>query len=141
MLEEHLQNNDYTAIKNPFVNTLKRLDLKPTKKKLNPRNDILKQIYAFYDTEQEVVLTKRANWKRYIETLKKQKVKDSIEQQRAFKKSKLFINKISPSSMAFFLSHIPTQDLFYILSVSKDKSFRNESVGAYIMGLQVKKYE
>lgn len=58
-----LQNNDYTGIKNPFVNTLKGYDLKPTKKKLNPRNDILKQIYSFYDTEQEVVLTKRANWK------------------------------------------------------------------------------
>lgn len=130
--------NDYTGIKNPFVNTLKEVDLQPTKKKLNPRNDILKQIYAFYDTEQEVVLTKRANWKRYIETLKKQKVKDSQEQQRAFKKSKLFIRKMSPSSMAFFLSHIPTKDLWYILSVVKDKSFRNESVGAYIKSLIIK---
>ena len=32
-------------------------------------------------------------------------------------------------------SHIPTNDLYYILSVVKDKSFRNESVGAYIMSL------
>lgn len=123
---------------NPFVKVSNSYDFKPTKKKLNPRNDILKQIYAFYDTEQEVVLTKRANWKRYIETLKKQKVKDSQEQQRAFKKSKLFIRKMSPSSMAFFLSHIPTQDLWYILSVAKDKSFRNESVGAYIKSLIIK---
>ena len=58
-----LQNNDYTTIKNPFVNTLKGLDFKPTKKKLNPRTDLLKQIYSFYDTQQEIVLTKRANWK------------------------------------------------------------------------------
>ena len=123
---------------NPFVKVSNSYDFKPTKKKLNPRNDILKQIYAFYDTEQEVVLTKRANWKRYIETLKKQKVKDSQEQQRAFKKSKLFIRKMSPSSMAFFLSHIPTQDLWYIKSIAYDKFNRKESVGAYIKGLQMK---
>ena len=48
---------------NPFVKVSNSYDFKPIKKKLNPRNDILKQIYAFYDTEQEVVLTKRANWK------------------------------------------------------------------------------
>lgn len=131
--------NGYTTISQAFVNISKSYDFKPTKKKLNPRTDLLKQIYSFYDTEQEVVLTKRANWKRYIENLKLRKVKDSIEQQRAFKKSKLFIRKMSPSSIAFFLSHIPTQDLWYILSIAKDKSFRNESVGAYIMGLQVKK--
>ncbi len=134
-----LQDKGFKTISEAFVNRLQETSFQPTKKKLNPRNDILKQIYSFYDTEQEIVLTKRANWKRYIETLKKQKVKDSQEQQRAFKKSKLFIRKMSPSSMAFFLSHIPTQDLWYILSIAKDKSFRNESVGAYIMGLQVKK--
>lgn len=138
MLEEHLQNNDYTTISKAFVNTLKGLDLKPIKKKLNSRNDILKQIYSFYDTEQEVILTKKANWVRYVANLKLRKVKDSIEQQRAFKKSKLFIRKMSPSSMAFFLSHIPTQDLFYIKSVAYDKFNRKESVGAYIKGLQIK---
>lgn len=138
MLEKHLQYNDDFPPTNPFVKVSNSYDFKPTKKKLNPRNDILKQIYAFYDTEQEVILTKKANWVRYVANLKLRKVKDSIEQQRAFKKSKLFIRKMSPSSMAFFLSHIPTKDLWYILSVAKDKSFRNESVGAYIMGLQVK---
>lgn len=131
--------NGYTAISSLFVNRFNDVLSKPTKKKLNPRNDILKQIYAFYDTEQEVVLTKKANWRRYIQELKNHAWRDSKEHQQHFKKSKLFINKISPSSMAFFLSHIPTQDLWYILSVAKDKSFRNESVGAYIMGLQVKK--
>lgn len=138
MPEKHNNHIDDLSPENPFVKFLNVPFSKPTKVRLNPRNDILKQIYAFYDTQQEVVLTKRANWKRYIENLKLRKVKDSIEQQRAFKKSKLFIRKMSPSSMAFFLSHIPTQDLWYVLSVSKDKSFRNESVGAYIMGLQVK---
>lgn len=114
-------------------------DFKVEKKKGSERNDLMKQIYAFYDTEQEVVLTKRANWRKYIAHLKENKLKDSKEEQLKFKKSKLFIRKFSDKSMAsFWLSHVKTPDLFYVLSVSKDKSFRNESVGAYIKGMQMK---
>ena len=99
------------------------------------RNDILRQIYSFYDSDREVFLTKNKNWKRYIEFLKENKLKDTKENQDRFKKSKKFIKKMSPSTVAYFVSHIPTNDLYYILSVVKDKSFRNESVGAYIMSL------
>jgi Mg/Co/Ni transporter MgtE len=99
------------------------------------RNDILRQIYSFYDSDREVFLTKKKNWKRYIEFLKENKIKDSKENQERFKKSKKFIKKMSSSTVAYFVSHIPTNDLYYILSVVKDKSFRNESVGAYIMSL------
>ena len=99
------------------------------------RNDILRQIYSFYDSDREVFLTKKKNWKRYIEFLKENKLKDTKENQDRFKKSKKFIKKMSPSTVAYFVSHIPTNDLYYVLSVVKDKSFRNESVGAYIMSL------
>jgi len=99
------------------------------------RNDILRQIYSFYDSDREVFLTKKKNWKRYIEFLKENKIKDSKENQERFKKSKKFIKKMSSSTVAYFVSHIPTNDLYYILSDVKDKSFRNESVGAYIMSL------
>ena len=99
------------------------------------RNDILRQIYSFYDSDREVFLTKKKNWKRYIEFLKENKIKDSKENQDRFKKSKKFIKKMSSSTVAYFVSHIPTNDLYYVLSVVKDKSFRNESVGAYIMSL------
>lgn len=99
------------------------------------RNDILRQIYSFYDSDREVFLTKKKNWKRYIEFLKENKLKDTKENQERFKKSKKFIKKMSSSTVAYFVSHIPTNDLYYILSVVKDKSFRNESVGAYIMSL------
>ena len=99
------------------------------------RNDILRQIYSFYDSDREVFLTKKKNWKRYIEFLKVNKLKDTKENQDRFKKSKKFIKKMSPSTVAYFVSHIPTNDLYYVLSVVKDKSFRNESVGAYIMSL------
>ena len=99
------------------------------------RNDILRQIYSFYDSDREVFLTKKKNWKRYIEFLKENILKDTKENQDRFKKSKKFIKKMSSSTVAYFVSHIPTNDLYYILSVVKDKSFRNESVGAYIMSL------
>lgn len=99
------------------------------------RNDILRQIYSFYDSDREVFLTKKKNWKRYIEFLRENKIKDSKENQDRFKKSKKFIKKMSSSTVAYFVSHIPTNDLYYVLSVVKDKSFRNESVGAYIMSL------
>lgn len=99
------------------------------------RNDILRQIYSFYDSDREVFLTKKKNWKRYIEFLKENKIKDGKESQERFKKSKKFIKKMLPSTVAYFVSHIPTNDLYYVLSVVKDKSFRNESVGAYIMSL------
>ena len=99
------------------------------------RNDILRQIYSFYDSDREVFLTKKKNWKRYIEFLRENKIKDSKENQERFKRSKNFIKKMSPSTVAYFVSHIPTNDLYYVLSVVKDKSFRNESVGAYIMSL------
>lgn len=99
------------------------------------RNDILRQIYSFYDSDREVFLTKKKNWKRYIEFLKENKIKDGKESQERFKKSKKFIKKMLPSTVAYFVSHITTNDLYYVLSVVKDKSFRNESVGAYIMSL------
>ena len=99
------------------------------------RNDILRQIYSFYDSDREVFLTKKKNWKRYIEFLKENKLKDTKENQERFKRSKKFIKKMSSSTVAYFVSHIPTNDLYYVLSVVKDKSFRNESVGAYIMSL------
>lgn len=104
-------------------------------KKGSERNDILRQIYSFYDTEQEVLLTKKSNWKRYITFLKEIKQPDSKENQSKFKRSKKFIRKSSSATIAYFLSHIPQNDLYYVLSVAKDKSFRKESVGLYIVGL------
>lgn len=102
------------------------------------RNDILRQIYSFYDTQKEDITRRKANWKRYIEFLKENRLSDNTENQTKFKKSKKFIKKITPGTLAYFLSHIPTKDLYYILSVAKDKSFRNESVGSYVMSLTVK---
>lgn len=112
---------------------------KPVKKGTE-RNDLFKQIYSFYNTGQEYTHRKKANWKRYVAYLKQNKIKDCKEEQVKFKKNKLFLKPMSERSMAcFWLAHIPTKDLYYILSVTKDRSFRNEPVGAYLMSLAVDK--
>jgi hypothetical protein len=54
----------------------------------------------------------------------------------AFTKDKRYIKKVPVSRFWFFLSHVPTRDLYYVLSVSKDKANRGESVGAFICSLR-----
>lgn len=106
------------------------------KKKGSQRNDLMRQIYAFYDTAQEDRLRKIANWRRYVTHLKVNKIKDSNEEKKKFPKNKTFIKKFTPRTMAaYYLSHVKTADLWFVLSVAKDKGFRNESVGSYICGL------
>jgi hypothetical protein len=111
----------------------------PQKKKGSERTDILKQIYSFYDTVQESELRRKENWKRYVKYLKDGKIRHTPEEVKKFKKNKLFLKPISPASMAFFVSHIPTKDLYYVLSVAKDKSFRGENIGAFIVSFQISK--
>lgn len=110
------------------------------KVKGSERTDLFRQIYSFYDTTQEENHRKRANWKRYIQYLKENKLRNSKETMQKFKKSKSFLRKITAQSMAiFWLNHVLTPDLYYVLSVVKDKSFRNESVGGYICSLYTDK--
>lgn len=116
-------------------------DFQPDKvKPKSLRNDLFKQIYSFYYTEQEKMLKKKANWKRYVQYLKDYKLPNTFDNQKKFKKSKFFIRKMTDKQMAcFFLAHVKTDDLWFVLSVAKDKAFRKESVGAYIMSLSTDK--
>ena len=101
----------------------------------SPRTQVVKEIYQLYDTISEKKLRRSANIERYRLWLRQFHMKHSKESYVSFSKTKMFIKPITPASMAFFLSHIKSQDLYYILSVAKDKSNRNESIGAYIQGL------
>ena len=102
------------------------------------RNDLMNQIYSFYLTDQERVHNKKYRWKLYVQWLKENKYPSSNTKMLEFKKTKTYKNTkgFTPKTMAcFFLSHVTTKDLFYVLSVAKDKFMRNESVGAYIKSL------
>ena len=110
------------------------------KVKGSERTDLFRQIYSFYDTVQEDNIRRKTNWKRYVAYLKENKLEHSKETLAKFKKSKSFLKKITDKSVAtFWLSHVETSDLWYVLSVCKDKSFRNESVGGYICSLYTDK--
>lgn len=102
------------------------------------RNDLMNQIYSFYLTDQERVHNKKYRLKLYKVWLKENNYKHTLERALEFKKTKIFKNTkgFTPKTMAcFFLSHIPTKDLFYVLSMVKDKYIRNKSVGVYIKSL------
>lgn len=106
------------------------------KKKGGERNYIMQELYALYDSDKETLLRKKENWKRYVAWLRGQRVCDTKEKQEAFRKSKLFLKKASPKTLAFMVSHIKTKDLYYVLSVCRDRSNRNQSIGKYIWGLR-----
>lgn len=96
------------------------------------RNSILKEIYDFYYNDR--FNRKIENWKRYIIWLKNNKIPNNESSQKAFRKSKLFIKILSPKVIAIKLSHIPTNDLYYLKAICKEKRDLKESIGAYILG-------
>lgn len=99
----------------------------------NERRYILKQLDAIHHSEHERILRKKANWSRYIAYLKTVKQKDSEENRAIFKKGKTFLKEYK--SLWYFLSHVPTKDLYAALSVAKDKMNRGENASAYLIGL------
>lgn len=99
----------------------------------NERRYILKQLDAIHHSEHERILRKKANWSRYIAYLKTVKQKDSKENQAIFKKGKTFLKEYK--SLWYFLSHVPTKDLYAALSVAKDKINRGENASAYLLSL------
>jgi len=110
---------------------LQNRTLKPQDK--NERRFILKQLDDIHHSEHERILRKKENWKRYIIYLKTIKQKDSKENQAIFKRGKTFLKEYK--SLWYFLSHVPTKDLYAALSVAKDKMNRGESATSYIISL------
>lgn len=99
------------------------------------RADVLSQIYPIYRES-----TKIENWKRYIKWLKENRFKNSTDKIAEFKKTPTHLKTRTTKSFAIMLAHIPTKDLYYILSVAKDKSNRKENFSGWLMGeIRVKK--
>jgi len=98
------------------------------------RVDVLSQIYPIYRES-----TKVENWKRYIKWLKENRFKNSTDKIAEFKKTPIHLKTRTTKSFAIMLAHIPTKDLYYILSVAKDKSNRKENFSGWLMGEVYKK--
>lgn len=96
---------------------------KPT---LSERSQILKEIYEHYERSYKMNV-----WSDYIKWLKANKYKHSKEKISEY--DKLKFKKITISSFcSFWLSHIPTKDLYYILSYAKDLENRKQNFNKWL---------
>lgn len=110
---------------------------KPEEKKpRSERADLINQIYEFYRKS-----NKSENWKRYIKWLRYNKFKHSQQSIQNFKKHKDCLKARLIKSFAIMLAHIPTKDLYYILSIARDKDNRKENFSGWLMGEIYKKSE
>lgn len=97
------------------------------------RAEIIKQIYEIYTSPHERILRKKENWKRYILWLKLNKIIHSKISIKEFKKKLGYIKEQPVKSLCFFLSHIPTKDLYFIRSKMLDYKNRGKSASAYLI--------
>lgn len=70
----------------------------------------------------------------YVRWLKRNKFAPSTDNIARWKKtSGDFKNPITPKSFAsFWLGHVPTTDLYYLVSIAKDKQHRKESFNKWL---------
>lgn len=97
------------------------------------RAELVKKIEELLNSGQEQKHTKIANWKRYVQWLKDNKVKDGEPYREMFRQSKSFLKPLNGKSLYFLLSHIPTDDLFYVKSVLQDRENRKEALTGYLI--------
>ena len=111
------------------------------------RNALLKQLYELYVSQPEI--NRKENRKRYHAFVRLhcpavcKKAGFDKEKYFAFKdefrKAKLpkdqqFVKYIPENRFWFKFTHIPTEDLNYVISVARDKYNRGSCVAQYIMG-------
>jgi hypothetical protein len=103
----------------------------------NKRQQIIKEIYDIYSSLEERKFRKKENWKRYIKHCKENKVPVSgirdNERIEKFKKNKLFIKDLTSGELAIRLGYLKEKDLFYVLSVAKDRHRCGMPVSAWLL--------
>ena len=106
----------------------------PNEEKLckSERAQVIKELYAIYTSPLERILRKKENWKRYCAFCRASKQANTKEAQELFKKGKTYIKEQPIKTIIFFLSHIPTKDLYYIKSQMQDCSNRGKSASAWL---------
>ena len=106
----------------------------PQKIKKSQRAELIDGIYTLYCSPTQNLLRKKENWKRYVKNCKENglNIKDTKNVEK-FKKNKLFIKVLPIKAFCFKLSHIKTLDLFYVLSESKDRNRREQSIAKFIL--------
>ena len=95
------------------------------------RAEIISEIFDIYTSQRD--LRRKENWKRYVAWLKQYHRVTSKESENLFKKTKQYIKEMDIKRFCVLISHIKTDDLYYLLSVAKDMNNRNQPFGAYLI--------
>ena len=96
------------------------------------RASILKDLFSLYSCPSDRMHRKRENWKRYCEWCRSQKVPDSKMNRQIFRRSWRFVKEMNVKAFCIKLAPLKEPDLYYMLSVARDRSNRGEPVGAWI---------
>ena len=105
-------------------------EIKPLTK-TEKREILLREIYDFYKAEYDK--RRKENWKRYIAWLKANRIPDSKENQRKFKRTKSYIREISYESLKWLLRHKSVDDLPYFVSTGKEFSHTGRGFSPWLM--------
>lgn len=98
----------------------------PRPKFKSQRSEYLSELYQFYEKDYKIQM-----WKDYVAWLKtnrKKHSKSTIEEYKV-----IHFKRISLKTFcSFWLGHIPTDDLYYLISIAKDKDNRGESFNRWL---------
>jgi len=104
----------------------KRKDIEVIPKFKSQRAELLCELYSYYEKDYKIQA-----WKSYIQWLKANRMKHTIINLQEYKK--VAYPKITVKSFcSFWVSHIPTNDLYYLISIARDYSNRGQSFNKWL---------
>jgi hypothetical protein len=99
-----------------------------TAKCKSQRAELFKELYSYYEKSY-----KQNTWTDYRRWLGRNKFKHSPQRIAEFKKSNDYRKKIAVKSFcSYWFSFLKTSDLYYLISVVKDKDSRGENVNKWL---------
>ncbi len=112
-----------------FQEAIKKAKLSAGQPKFrSQRSELFAELYSYYEKS-----FKKNSWVDYINWLKKNHFKHSKDKVITFKTSKEFHKKITVASFcSFWLGFMKTEDLYYLISIAKDKDQRGENFNRWL---------
>ncbi len=106
------------------------------KRKPREKDEPFNELYSLYTSTTQKILRKKENWRRYRLWLMANRIPHTMANAEKFKKVKKgpykFIEEYSIARFAYMTSHFKLNDLYYALSVARDRDNRNQSIGAWL---------
>lgn len=92
------------------------------------RAELFNELYGHYSK-----CYRKDTWEAYKKWLQKNKLKHTAENTAKFKKSPDYRKKITIKSFcSFWLGFVATNDLYYLISIAKDKEARGENFNKWL---------